>query len=137
VLLNPEYLIVAHNAHFDRTFCQHVLIHHGWPEIPLSRWRCTQAMCLALALPASLDEAAEALKLPMRKGDGSIARRMAKPRRALKGEDPDVVHWHESPEDFAKLYAHCRLDGEVTRLLWQRVPKLTEHEHWSGRPIRS
>jgi DNA polymerase len=128
VLLDPGYLIVAHNAHFDRTFCQYVLIPHGWLEIPLSRWRCTQAMCLALALPASLDEAAEALKLPMRKGDGSIAKKMAKPRRALKGEDPDVVHWHESPEDFANLYAYCKLDVEVTRLLWQRLPKLTGHE---------
>jgi hypothetical protein len=74
-------------------------------------------------LPAALaeaSEASEALKLPMRKGDGSIARQMAKPRRALKGDDPDVVHWHESPEDFAKLYAYCMLDGEVMRLLWLR-----------------
>jgi DNA polymerase len=127
-LNDPDYLIVAHNAHFERTFFRHVLIHHGWPEIPLRRWRCTMAMCLTLALPAGLGEAAEALGLPMRKGDGAIARKLAKPRKPLKGEDLDVVHWHESPEDLAKLYAYCALDVEVTRQLWQQLPKLTEHE---------
>jgi DNA polymerase len=127
-LSDPDYLIVAHNAFFERTFFKHVLIHHGWPEVPLARWRCTMAMCLTLALPAALDKAAIALKLPVQKADGAIARRMAKPRKALKGEDPDVVHWHESPEDFAKLYAYCKLDVEVTRLLWRQLPKLTEHE---------
>jgi DNA polymerase len=127
-LNDPDYLIVAHNAHFERTFFKHVLIHHGWPEVPLARWRCTQAMCLTLALPAALDKAAIALKLPVQKADGAIARRMAKPRKALKGEGPDVTHWHEAPEDFAELYAYCAIDVEVTRLLWRHLPKLTEHE---------
>jgi DNA polymerase len=125
---DPDYLIVAHNAHFERTFFKHVLVHHGCPEILLARWRCTAAMCLTLALPAALDKAAIALDLPVQKADSSIARRMAKPRKALKGEDPNAVHWHESPEDFAKLYAYCAIDVEVTRLLWQRLPKLTDHE---------
>ena len=53
----------AHNAQFDRA------IHNGpnqlrLPRVVLERWRCSMAMALSHALPASLDELCRVLKVP-------------------------------------------------------------------------
>lgn len=53
----------AHNAQFDKA------IHNGpnqlrLPRIELERWRCSMAMALSHALPASLDDLGRVLKLP-------------------------------------------------------------------------
>ena len=53
----------AHNAQFDHT------IHNGpnqlrLPRVVLERWRCSMAMALSHALPASLDELCRVLKVP-------------------------------------------------------------------------
>ena len=51
---------------------------------------CTQAMCLALGLPAKLSAAADALELENRKDAAGerLMHQMSKPRRARQGEDP-------------------------------------------------
>src|SRR5262249_10040585 len=61
---NPEWVIVAHGAQFERAI-EELLLHprYGWPLIPIERQRCTMAMALAHSLPASLSGAAEALNL--------------------------------------------------------------------------
>ena len=67
---------------------QHVLMpRHGWPDIPLERWRCTMAMALACALPGKLEKVAEALELPHQK-DAEGARVM---RRSGEAEQPTAV----------------------------------------------
>jgi hypothetical protein len=40
-LNDPECLIYAHNAGFDRRFVEQLLVPLGWPQIARSRWRCT------------------------------------------------------------------------------------------------
>ena len=46
---NPNWLVVAHNAHFEMAIEQHILgPRFGWPLIPLEQQRCTMAMALAL-----------------------------------------------------------------------------------------
>jgi len=65
---DPRWRVVAHNAQFECAILEHVLVaRHGWPVIPLERWRCTMAMALAGALPGKLENVAVALDLSHRK----------------------------------------------------------------------
>jgi hypothetical protein len=132
VLLDPEYLIVAHNALFDRLFAKHKLAEYGWPEVPLSRWRCSLAAATSKGLRAGLDHLAKDLGLPVQKADTTIMSRMAKPRPPRKGEDPSKVYWNEDAEHLELLCSYCIRDVEVTRELIRRVPVLSgpTREQW-------
>ena len=89
---NPNWIVVAHNAAFEREIEQHILgPRFGWPLIPIERQRCTMAMALALSLPAKLENVARALALRHQKDDVGhrLMLMMAKPRKARRDEDPD------------------------------------------------
>jgi DNA polymerase bacteriophage-type len=65
---DPQWIVISFNAAFERSVFRHILIpQHEFPDIPLAQWRCSQAMAVALALPAELDLLAEALDLVERK----------------------------------------------------------------------
>ena len=62
-LADPTVEVWAHNAQFDKA------VHRGpaqreLPQVPLERWRCSMAMALSHALPASLAELCKVLKVP-------------------------------------------------------------------------
>src|SRR5262249_51699823 len=87
---NPNWAAAAHNDQFETAIEQHILApRFGFPLIPIERHRCTQAMALALGLPAKLSTAANALELANRKDAAGerLMHQMSKPRRARKGED--------------------------------------------------
>jgi DNA polymerase bacteriophage-type len=125
--------VVAHNDQFE-TAIEERLLHprYGWPIIPIDRHRCTMAAALANALPASLEGAAEALGLSARKdADGRrLMLQMSKPRKARKGEDPELVHWHDDPERRLRLQEYCRRDVEIERAIYCRLPPLAERRLW-------
>ena len=84
-------VICAHNANFEFLITKHVAHpRHNWPIIPIERFNCSMARCLAVGLPASLSKAADALELENRKDAGGhrLMLGMTKPRRARKGEGP-------------------------------------------------
>jgi len=88
---NPNWNVAAHGDHFESAIEQHILApRFGFPLIPIERHRCTQAMTLALGLPARLSTAAAALELANRKDAAGerLMHQMSKPRRARKDEDP-------------------------------------------------
>jgi DNA polymerase bacteriophage-type len=107
---------------------------YGWPLIPIERQRCTQAMCLALGLPARLSAAANALELSHRKDAAGerLMHQTSKPRRAHKDENPDGVYWFEDAERLDRLYSYCAQDVRVERELYNRLPPLspTEQQLW-------
>ncbi len=79
--------VEAHNAFFERGIWANISVpRHGWPAIRSEQWRCSAAKAAALALPRSLEDAGHALNLPVRKGDDSAMKKMAKPRKAVKAE---------------------------------------------------
>jgi DNA polymerase len=119
----------AHNANFERQIFTHILApRQGFPTIPIEAWRCTLAMALAAALPGNLKRLGEALKLEHRKADDEIMRKMCKPRRPRKGEDPNGVYWHDSPELRAELELYCCDDVACEREAYGRLPPLSEAE---------
>jgi DNA polymerase len=128
---DPSWIVVAHNDQFE-TAIETLLLHprFGWPLVPIERHRCTMVAALASALPAGLDRAAAALGLPLRKDDDGrrLMMQMIKPRKPRKGDDPNVVHWHDSPERRARLAEYCCHDVEVERKLHLRLPPLSGDE---------
>lgn len=123
--------LVAHNAAFERLCFNKVLgPRHGWPVPDLEQWYCTTAMCLALALPAGLEDACAVVQAPVQK-DAKGARtmkQMAKPRRPRKGEPTDKLLWWDDAERLKVLYAYCRKDVEAERALEKRLAPLSEKE---------
>ena len=105
---DPDWIVSAFNANFERVIVQHILVpRHGFPAIPLDRYRCSQAAAQALALPAALGKVAAALDLPHQK-DANGARlmlQMARPRRPRQGEDPGGIYWFDDPERHERLRA--------------------------------
>ena len=118
----------AHNAQFERLIWQYILApQYGAPSLSPTDWYCTAAMCAAYGLPRSLDQAAEALKLPYQKDKAGhkLMMKYCKPRRY--DEDGQPVWW-DDPEELTKLYNYCRQDVKVERALAERVPQLSPGE---------
>src|SRR5262249_12488345 len=111
-----DTLIVAFNDAFERQIEQRILhSRYGWPIFPIERRRCAQAIALAHALPASLDEVAAALRFKVRKtAEGKRGMKiLALPRKPRKGEDPTQIYWRDEPHLLAVLYEHNRIDVEI------------------------
>jgi DNA polymerase len=102
-------IFVAHNISFERAVWQFVLApRHGFPPLPpIEDWLCTMAMAQMTALPSALNKVADVLQLDHRKLDSDPMKRMAKPRKARRNEDPNQLYWHDSPQDIAALASYC------------------------------
>jgi len=128
---DPTWCIVAHNFAFERAIATRILRpRFDWPEIPLAQQRCSMSLALANALPGGLDNAARALKLDYQKDSEGylLMRRMARPRRPRKGEDPAGVYWVDGPELRERLHLYCKHDVETERALYCRLPPLSDFE---------
>ena len=116
---------------FERAIIKAILVpRHGWPAVPRERHVCTMALALAHGYPGSLDGAATMLGLASQK-DVAAAKEVAKmwrPRKPKRGEDPNVLHWIDTPELRMKLYAYCKRDVATTRALHRRLSAVTESE---------
>jgi DNA polymerase bacteriophage-type len=120
---DSEWIVSAFNDAFERLIETHIMApRFGWPEISIERHRCLQASALSLALPASLDKVAEALRLSQQKDSAGKLNMMAlsRPRKPKKGEAP-AIYWHEDPDRLERLYAYCKQDVETERALYDRV----------------
>ena len=122
----------AHNANFECLITRYVAHpRHGFPIIPIERFNCSMARCLAVGLPASLSKVADAKALANRKDAAGqrLMLLMNKPRRARRDEDPNGgPYWHENPEQLQRLYAYCKQDVEVERELDGVIPELSKFE---------
>jgi DNA polymerase bacteriophage-type len=132
VAQNPNYLLCSHNAQFEIALLRHILRpRHGWPRIPLARFKCTMAAGLALALPGKLELVAEALEL-IHKKDRTGQRlmlMMAKPRRARRGENfYKGPYWFDDEDRLQRLYEYCQQDVEVERELHTQLQPLRPQE---------
>lgn len=126
--LDPNAIFIAHNAFFEQCIWKNIMVkRHGFPEIPISRWRCTAAKAQAHGLPKALANVALELKLSQQKDEEGkrTMMKLSKPRKATKN---DASEWHENEEDFQKLYEYCMQDVEVERAIDRALPDLTPTE---------
>ena len=85
----------------------------------LEQFEDTAAWAAAMALPRGLGDASRALGAAAQKDDEGrrLMMRMAKPRKARKGEDPTRTYWWDDQERLDKLIAYCRQDVETERAI--------------------
>jgi DNA polymerase bacteriophage-type len=128
---NPSWTSAAHNSAFETTMAQFILHpRHGFPLIPVERQRCTQAMSLALGLPAKLNKLADALEQVNRKDMAGerLMHMMSKPRKPRTYEDPNGVYWHDEPDKVQRLIAYNVQDIEAEREADGRLLQLSDAE---------
>jgi DNA polymerase len=132
---NPDWLVVAHNARFERLIEQHVMApRYGWPIFPLGQQRCTMASALALGLPPGLEKVAQALGLEYQKdaAGARLMKDMSRPREPRPGEDPNGIYWVDDIDKIERLHQYCIRDVETERALYKRIDflPLAEQAKW-------
>ncbi len=111
--------IKAHNSRFERLVTNVVIPRMGlnWPKISIEQCDCTMVRAMALALPADLDSLGRVLRLKEKKDhEGhTLMKKVTKPRKPRKGEDPNVLHWYDDEVTLARL-ADYRDQDVVTEI---------------------
>lgn len=110
--------ITSHNAHFEMGAGRYLNERHGWPLIEEWQFFDTMAQARACGLPGGLEDCANAMNLPIKKGHEG---------RALIQflSVPDKSgNFRKDPERLARMVAYCGDDVEVQRLIYDRLPKL-------------
>lgn len=130
-LFRAATTIEAHNMSFEYAIWQNVCVKRmGWPPLPEEKLRCSAAKTAMHSLPRSLDRACAALDLPIQKDSEGyrLMMKMCKPRNPRKGEDPNAILWHESPENFQRLGEYCLQDTNAEEELSHTLSDLPEKE---------
>lgn len=113
-------IFIAHNCAFEKAIWRNIMVPlYGWPEVPDERWDDTQAACAMRAIPISLDKAAIALRLPVKKDyEGS------KITRALSKANKKGYY----SRDYNRTYDYNRQDVLAQQELRNRLGPLPEGE---------
>lgn len=118
----------AWNAQFERTIWNAILTkRYGWPATTVDQWVCTAAEARAMALPGSLEMAAQVLGVSQQKDTqgANLMLRMARPRRVE--ENGDVIWW-DIPERVDRLVQYCRQDVRTETAIAKAIRRLAETE---------
>lgn len=128
--------VVAHNAAFERWVWNRVLRpllrrQVFVPYLRIEQMDCTMARCAALGIPATLENAGHALRLPIQKDKAGHANMMVLARPKALREDGTPI-WADTPERLTLQYAYCETDVVAEEGIDQRVPPLSarEREVW-------
>jgi DNA polymerase len=118
-LHDPEFLIVAHNAAFDRL----ILARSLHIQTPISRWRCTMAAASAHGLPGSLEALGRVCGLTADEGklvdDKGLIDTFCVPQPATG----NFIEPEERPAEWARFCAYAIRDTEALRTLFHRMPQ--------------
>jgi DNA polymerase bacteriophage-type len=126
-----QWTFAGHNAAFEQAIDRAVMgPRYGFPIIPDEQIDCTLARCAIMGLPLGLDQACAALKLRYQKDDAGyrLKMKMCKPRAPRKGEPPDALLWHETPEQIARLTEYCIADVRAEIGLGRAMFPMSESE---------
>ena len=121
--INAGAELHAFNAFFEQSIWKNIMIRTmGVPNLPIPRWRCTQAKALARALPRNLEDCGTALNAPIIKSatGKKIMLKLCKPRPS--------GGWYEDEADLKALYEYCKTDVEAERCIDKILPDLVPEE---------
>lgn len=119
------WIVCAHNAGFEQAIWEHIFVPvFGAPPLEMEQMDCTAARAAIMALPRSLEEVAQILKLDVQKDDEGhkVMMKVSKPRAPKKatkkspGEDPNGIYWHEDDALMIRQGQYCEVDVIVERL---------------------
>lgn len=134
---DPECTFVVHGARFERAIWTHIMVgRYGWPELPISRWHCTQAVAFMKGLPGDLDKLATELGLKQQKDtEGSaLTISLSKPRPATKKNVAAGVAGtlDRSPDTLARVGRYCEQDDRVETEVLSRLGGFPKPGKWRG-----
>ena len=132
-------LVEAHNAWFERGVWLNILRpRYDFPTIGPFQWRCSAAKAASHALPRNLEGAGDALDVDeddRKDTEGhKLMMRLCKPRKPRKAEReayagrPIPILYHESREEFERIFDYCRQDVLAEESVSQSLPDLNEAE---------
>ncbi len=121
---DPEAVIYAHNAQFEAAVCRYL-----WErtfDLPcprLEQWRCTAAMARRAAIPSSLEQAAEFLKLDAEKDNRgkALIKLFSVPQRPTKKQPKTRILPGDEPEQFREFGEYCKQDVVTEMALHDRL----------------
>jgi hypothetical protein len=115
-LLNPDCVLIAHNAQFDRTVLKKFIPAVANPR----RWKDSMIKAYSLSLPGSLASLCEYCGLPVDKAKdkegGMLVRKFCIPQRFGRCLPP------AGDFEWKKFVNYARLDVEAMRECWKRLP---------------
>jgi hypothetical protein len=105
---DPDCPWVAHHIAFERAILEAKLVQYGWPLVPVERHVCTMILALAHSYPGSLEGVAAVLRLQQQKDMAAqrAIKKMFRPRRPRRHEEPNGLYWEDTPELRALLYRY-------------------------------
>ena len=115
---SPDAVIYAHNSQFEAAITVHLWESTFDCAAPnLRQWRCTAAMARRAAIPSSLAQCAEFLRLSVGKDtEGKrLIKKFSLPQRPTKRQPKIRLLPQDDPEDFEKFVAYCVQDVVVER----------------------
>lgn len=118
--------IYAWNAGFEYAVWNKICVpKYGFPPLPIERFHCTMAMALTMGYPGSLEKAAEAMKLGVKKDmtGKRIMMQLSKPRSNGEFWTPSTAM-----DKFDRLYFYCMDDVSVERAAKKKLRPLSEQE---------
>jgi len=119
-LADPEALLWAHNAEFERAVSRYRMkLDIGFDPPPTERWRCTAALARKAGLRASLANVAEDLNLGQKKwGEGYQLIRLFSTPQKKTGEFTDPL---TEAAKFSRFGDYCLQDVRSEREVHQRL----------------
>lgn len=123
-------IVVAHNAAFERTIWNWIIVHRdnpSWPQMTIQNMDCTMARAAAISYPQGLDDLAKALHKDVTKDKAgySLMMKMAKPRKV---NADGTITWWDEPENVDRLMAYCGQDVIVEEAVDKDLPPLSAEE---------
>jgi DNA polymerase len=119
-LMDPETLVIAHNAQFDRWVLKYQLL-----EIPVERWFDTMAQAYVHSLPGSLDTLCQIFRLSEADAKHSRGRELVnlfckpRPKNHTLRRATRLTH----PAEWEEFIEYAKSDVRSMRELTRRMPK--------------
>jgi DNA polymerase len=126
---DPEFLIVAHNAAFDRLIYARALK----LVTPVSRWRCTMAGASAHGLQGSLEGLGNVCGLNADEAKLVDDKKLIDTFCCIQPALGRFIEPHEAPEEWARFCKYAIRDTEALRTIFNRMP----HVNYGGVNLRS
>jgi len=144
----------AHNAFFEKSIWANVMrTRYGWAAPGEGAFRCSAAKASSFSLPRALEDAVDALGVPVPKdmAGNRVMQKVARPRKARKAEKRELLTrgcreaadglgwtdpgtgrvfwlWNEDPADLFRTWEYCRQDVRAERALSRALSDLPPRE---------
>ena len=124
VLNDPLAVIVAHNANFERT----VLSSLCEMELPVEKFKCSQAKAAYCGMPLSLDNLSKALELEElgKKSEGrALIKKFCTPQKPTKRNGfKERIQPEDDPEAWEMFIEYCRYDVMAEMAVLKRLESI-------------